>query len=90
MARCFGVENDGRIACADFFDQKLRGRQREFAILLERQFPDPGVKQLHGCRAGSNLRLQVLRCGVRDAFKERAKKVRVGIEQRFRRGNRAL
>ncbi len=36
MARSFGVENDGGIAGANFFNQKLRGRQREFAILLER------------------------------------------------------
>ncbi len=39
---------------------------------------------MDGCRAGSDLRLQVSSCGVRDALQKRAKKIGVGIEQRFR------
>ena len=44
MARCFGVQDDGRVACANFFDQKLRGGQREFAVLVERKFTHPRIE----------------------------------------------
>jgi len=38
------VEDHRRIASANLFDQKLCGGQREFAVLLERQFSNPGVE----------------------------------------------
>ena len=70
MAGRLRVENHRRIARANFFDQKLRGGQREFAVLVERQFAHPGVEKLHGGGARGDLRAQIAGRGARDAFQQ--------------------
>src|ERR1700680_1536086 len=90
MARCFCVKDDRRVASADLFDQKLRGGEREFAVLLKIQLADPGVKQLDRGSAGGNLRAQISGGGASDALQQRAEEVRIVVEHRFRGGESIL
>ena len=86
----FGEENHRRFARAKFFDHQLRGGQLEFAVLLEREFADPGIEQLHGCGSRGDLRSQITGRGARDPFEQVAEQFRVGVQHGFRGGKAVL
>ena len=75
---------------SQFFDQKLRCGKFEFAVLLEREFANPGVEQLHRGCSRCNLRFQVDRSGARNPFQQRAKQRGIGVEQRLGGGESIL